>query len=475
MRDALLKAYHSLPGPLRSVAASLRGLYLRSWRYGPETDRLVEEALERETWPPDRWKAWQEERLTYVLHRAATQVPYYREQWAARRRAGDKASWDYLENWPILEKDSVRENPRAFVADDCDVRQMFCENTSGTTGKPMTLWWSLRTVRGWYALAEARWRRWHGVSRHDRWLILGGQLVIPVSQSKPPFWVWNRALNQLYLSSYHLSPRFFGYYLDAIARYRPVYMMGYSSAMATLAEAVRASGRQDLRLTVATSNAEPLYDYQRSAIAEAFHCPVRETYGMGEIVAHASECAAGGLHLWPEVGMVEVVDADRTVTDGRSGELLCTGLFNADMPLLRYSVGDRGALVGNPDRCQCGRSLPIIRSVEGRADDAIYTLDGRCIGRLDPLFKGDLPIREAQIVQEAFDCIRVRYVPTPYFRTDHESVIVQRLKARIGNVKVVMESMAEIPRGPNGKFRAVISRLSKVNGQKGPSSDGSSL
>ena len=35
--------------------------------------------------------------------------------------------------------------------------------------------------------------------------VLGGQLVAPVTQTKPPFWVWNAGLNQLYLSSYHLS------------------------------------------------------------------------------------------------------------------------------------------------------------------------------------------------------------------------------------------------------------------------------
>ena len=34
MTDTLLKAYHGLPAPLRSVAASLRGLYLSYWRYG---------------------------------------------------------------------------------------------------------------------------------------------------------------------------------------------------------------------------------------------------------------------------------------------------------------------------------------------------------------------------------------------------------------------------------------------------------
>ena len=133
MKDTLLTIYHGLPAPLRSVAASLRGFYLHSWRYGAETDRLVEEALDREYSSASKWKFWHEERLGYVLHRAATKVPYYRELWTARRMKGDKTSWQYLENWPILEKDSIRNNARAFVADDCDVRKMFREHTSGTS------------------------------------------------------------------------------------------------------------------------------------------------------------------------------------------------------------------------------------------------------------------------------------------------------------------------------------------------------
>ncbi|MGQ9632607.1 MAG: hypothetical protein ACUVXI_20175, partial [bacterium] len=69
--------YRHLPYPLRVLAVSALGYYLRWWRYGPETERLVEEALERETWSPERWKAWQGERLARVLHRARHRVPYY--------------------------------------------------------------------------------------------------------------------------------------------------------------------------------------------------------------------------------------------------------------------------------------------------------------------------------------------------------------------------------------------------------------
>jgi len=459
MNNALLLLYNHLPKHLRSVAASLRGFYLWSWRYGPETEGFVEEALDRETWIPDKWKVWREERLAYVLHRAATQVPYYREQWTARRRHGDKASWDYLENWPILEKKHVKDNPRAFVADGCNVRRMFREHTSGTTGNPLTLWWSRGTVRKLYALSEARIRYWNGVSRRDCWAMIGGQLVIPVSERQPPFWVWNKGLKQLYMSSYHLAPDLMGSYLEAMSRYGVAYIYGYTSSLYALAQAVIESGRQDIRMAVAIANAEPVYDYQRAIIAQAFNCPVRETYGMAEIAAMASECTAGRLHLWPEVGWVEVIQDSTSLPDDVSGDLVCTGLLNADMPLIRYRTGDRGALTGWIEGCQCGRTLPVIGSVDGRIDDILYTSDGRRIGRLDPIFKSDLPIHEAQIIQEALDRVRVRYVPTPAFGPRHETVIIQRLRERMGSVKVVMEPTSRVPREPNGKFRAVVCKI----------------
>src|SRR5206468_11048063 len=77
--DLLLRLYHRLPAPARSAAATVRGFYLRVWRYSADTERLIEEALARERWTPERWRAWQEERLAAQLERAATRVPYYRE------------------------------------------------------------------------------------------------------------------------------------------------------------------------------------------------------------------------------------------------------------------------------------------------------------------------------------------------------------------------------------------------------------
>ncbi len=459
MNQRLLQFYHNLPAPMRSVFATARGLQLRRLRYGPETERLVCEALERESWSAQRWRSWTDQRLTYMLHRAATRVPYYREMWAERRRRGDESSWDRLENWPILEKDRLRENPKSFVADDRDVRQMSNTHTSGTTGKPLNVWYSGDVARNWYAIFEARCRRRYGVSLESRWANVGGQIVTPVGHRRPPFWVWNAALSQLYMSSYHLAPDLIPHYLDALRRYRISYVCGYTSSLYELAEGVLRSGKSGIQMTVVLTNAEPLFDYQRRVIEEAFQCPVRETYGMAEMAAGASECEAGRMHLWPDASRVEVVSGGRTQSPGMSGELISTGLVNTDMPLVRYRVGDSITLQTGDGVCTCGRTLPMVTTIEGRSDDLLYTTDGRCIGRLDPVFKADLPVSEAQIIQETLDRVRVRYVPTDEFTPMAGHSIVERLRERMGAVSVELESVSEIPRGANGKFRAVICAL----------------
>jgi phenylacetate-CoA ligase len=458
MNRAWLSAYHRLPGWARSAAVSVRGVQLRGQRYGRETNRLVDEAMEREYWSPRQWYEWQQERLGFVLHRAAARVPYYREHWARRRAAGDYSSHDYLENWPILEGEELRRHPQAFIADDCRPSRMVRDHTSGTSGRPLELWRSLRTLRARYALYEARHRLWYGVSRHDRWAMLGGQLVVPFRQSGPPYWAWNAAMKQLYVSSYHLSPSSCADILQAIDRREIRYLWGYPSSLHALAEAALACGwRRALRVAVA--NAEPVFLRHRRAVQAAFGCALRETYGMVELVAAAGECEFGGLHQFPEMGYVEILNNDLPVEDGAAGEFVCTSLLDADMPLIRYRLGDRGARSPSPQPCACGRGLPLLDHIEGRADDVLYTVDGRLIGRLDPVFKANLAIREAQIIQVSLDHVRVLYVPAPDYAPKHGDMIRQGLHARLGPIRVTLEAVDKVPRGPNGKFRTVICEI----------------
>jgi phenylacetate-CoA ligase len=257
-----------------------------------------------------------------------------------------------------------------------------------------------------------------------------------------------------------LSQEAVPHYVDALRRYRVTHLVGYSSALHTLAEEALRSPSGGFDLEVVITNAEPLFDHQRAAIGRAFSCPVRETYGMAELVAAASECEAGRLHLWPEVGRVEILEEGRPAAPGRSGALVCTGLFNVDMPLIRYRVGDSATACGGGAPCACGRRLPVLDAIDGRLDDLVYARDGRPVGRLDPVFKSQLPIKEAQIIQERLDRVRVRYVPAPEFNAATGAEVARRLRDRLGDVDVVLEEVERVPRDAGGKLRGVICALS---------------
>ena len=450
-----MTAYHALPPGARSLAASLRGLYLSRWRFGPETDRLVDEALERDRWSDGQWTAWREDALARLLDRAATRVPYYRDLWAKRRAAGDRRAWDVLANWPTLPKQVLRERPESFVADDCDRRRMFEERTSGTSGTPLRLWWTRETVRRWYALYEARIREWNGVGRRDRWAMLGGQPVVPASAQRPPFWVVNRPMRQMYMSANHISRANGGDYRRALARYGPTHMIAYASSATLLAQVFESLG-DGPRLPLVITNAEPLFPWQREQMLRSLAERVRETYGMAEIVAAASECDAGALHLWPDVGILEAhADAEAIpAVHGQTGQFVSTGLINQDMPLIRYEVGDRGSLA-HTSACSCGRTLPRLATVEGRTNDVLIGTNGRFVYWVNPIFYG-MPVREAQIVQESVARIVIRVVPGSGFSASSRQVIAGRARERLGDLAVVFDEVDAIPRGSNGKFRAVV-------------------
>jgi phenylacetate-CoA ligase len=68
-------------------------------------------------------------------------------------------------------------------------------------------------------------------------------------------------------------------------------------------------------------------------------------------------------------------------------------------------------------------------------------------------------VREAQIIQESLDCIRVLYVPAAGFNQSDASSIRSRLRERMGEVEVVLEPVASIERGVNGKLKPVVCRV----------------
>jgi phenylacetate-coenzyme A ligase PaaK-like adenylate-forming protein len=131
----------------------------------------------------------------------------------------------------------------------------------------------------------------------------------------------------------------------------------------------------ELRLRAGLLGAEPWTEAMRTKIEALLGLKALDIYGLSEIIGPGVSCecleAQRGLHVNDDHFLVEVVDpaSGEPVPPGTLGELVFTTLTREATPVLRYRTGDIASLDRSP--CPCGRTLPRMSKVVGRADDML--------------------------------------------------------------------------------------------------------
>lgn len=461
MGSALEKIYSRSPVWVQQAGVSAFGLVWRRRRFGGRFRSAAEEFTSREHFTQAEWRHYQTEMLRRLLGHAAERVPYYRD--AFGRRGLDASDFQKFELkdlaiLPLLEKQSIRQVPASFLDVNRRRKKLHTYLTSGTTGTPLEIKFTSEMHQVWSAAYEARCRRWAGVEYRMSRAMIGGRLVVPRSASKPPFWRYNAAERQLYMSAFHISPANAPYYVTALNRYTPDYLVGYASGHFFLARMIvegRLKVHQPKCVLVSSENLLP---EMRRTIEEAYGCAVFDGYSGVEACCLASECEYHNLHLSPDVGIVELLGEDgRPVKAGEVGEIVATGLLNFEQPLIRYRTGDCAVL--SEESCPCGRQMPILTELAGRLEDTVTTADGREMVRFHGIFVGLPHVREGQVIQETLSQFRLRLVIDPRFGEPDREVIRKRFIERLGDVELSFEYVGEIERTERGKFRAVVSKV----------------
>jgi phenylacetate-CoA ligase len=411
-------------------------------------------------------QAIQQERLVTLVERARRYVPHYEAQKIAEpvlQADAARGIDEILSMFPILEKSDYRDAPESFIASDIPAAELIKGKTSGTTGSALPLWYTSEALAEEYA-AVWRLRCSAGVELRDPHFSFGGQLVVPLSQSEPPFWRRNHFGGQILFSLYHMTNENLPAYIEALHALPAVYVQGYPSSLHLLGNAMLTSGRPlpKGKLKGVFPSSESLLAFHREVISEAFAAPIFDRYGTSEFAVSMTGCCEGRLHLDMEFGIVEVEIQEET-EDYVRGPLLVTGLGNDATPFIRYRIGDVGTR--SKHACACGRPGEVFLDVDGRVEDFVVTPDGRWIGRLDHIFKEQLDIAEAQILQYEEASIEVRIVPRASFDARAEQALVKEIRSRLGEeIRIDLARVEEIPREANGKFRAVKSTVGRNEG-----------
>lgn len=454
--STLDSAYRHSPVFVQNAISTGYGLKERILRYGGHYKNFVHQLEESQWWSAEELEAYQDARLQKLINFCVQQVPYYQQVFSSLKlRPEDIRTAADLTQLPILEKEMVRNAPERFVPRELNEKRV-PQTTGGTTGKPLHYFVTPTAVQYNYAVYETRLRNWAGVKFGERMASINGKPVVPIAAKDGPFWRYNLAFNQLYLSAYHLSDRNLPHYIRRLQEFKPRIIVGYVSTVHTIARYIIDNNLFGLiRPKAVLVSSETLFDWLRADIEAAFGCKVFDGYSLGEQVAFISECAAGCLHVSPEYGVVESVKISNNL------EMICTGLANYAMPLVRYRTGD-GVETSRTQSCSCGRQLPMVKSILGRVDDRVVTPEGTVVGPapLSLAFQSVNNLRDAQIYQETPQAITLSISVTKTFNHADEQFMLVELRKRLGpTLRIEVVRLPEIARTMGGKQRLVVSQI----------------
>jgi len=462
MSDSVLaeQIYPRLPVFLQNAACWYYGRKEARVRFGPAFDRRLQELVDSEKWSAGEIEAYQNEKLRALIRHAYENVPYYRERWQSLKISPeDIRTREDLPKLPVLTKEEIRQNTDRFVSQKTPRRELLSRHTSGTTGKGLHFYMTQQAVAFQWAVWW-RHRLRFGVAPGTWHANFTGQRVIPISQSAPPYWRWNRPMRQVLINMQSLTPAKIGSIVEMLNTQSLDFYSGYPSFIHMLVLNATDAG---LRLTtpprVIFTGAENMFDFQRRDIQAFTGAILTDHYGCTEACCNASRCPEFVYHEDFEFGIMEGVEqssGDATKT------IVCTGFACDAFPFIRYEVGDT-AVWQDGSGCRCGRSSRVLLRIEGRTDDYVVTPEGARIARLDYLFKDALNVKEAQIVQDRPGEIAILLVRRSAYGTKDEMEIRRDIRSWLSpSLEVRFEYVQEIPRGPNGKFRAVLSRLNST-------------
>jgi phenylacetate-CoA ligase len=409
----------------------------------------------------------QTEHLRLLLKHACDTVPYYRRVFRERGLSpSDIKSVDGLIKIPVLTKADIRNHFEDLISRSFP-RNRLIPSVSGGTGDQIKFYVT-KDQLSWEVAAEFRAYRWAGYRLGDRCLMFWGS---PIDLARHAG-IIKRSTSKLerimVLNTYVVSDEVLCKYVCLMMRFNPEIIRGYASSVYMMAKYMLERNIDYVCPRAVITSAETLFEHMRKTIEEAFGCPVFDYYGSREIGAIAAECEMhSGYHISAENVVLEFVRDGEHVAAGEDGVILVTSLRNFGMPFIRYAIED----VGKPsdDICSCGRSLPLMSSIEGRVSQFMAVYDKK-LKRVIPvstagpgLFGGILmyvPIENYRIIQENLDRVVITAVKGKGYLQRHTDLIVTHVRKFLGdNITVEVEFVDYLPPLPSGKRSVFVSKI----------------
>jgi phenylacetate-CoA ligase len=404
--------------------------------------------------------------LAELLRHCRKSVPYY-ARWLRQERDAHSVETDpfaCLSRLPVLTKDIIRSNFAELQSTDLPRRRWSYNTSGGSTGEPVRLIQDREYEERCKAIS----------------LLADSLLGCDVGQPLARLWGSNRDIaagtqsakarffnwltNTTWMDAFQMSPERIVEFVGALNRQQPRFIVAYAQAAYEVARFVEREQLQVKPQRAVATSAGTLYPFMREQIARIFRCPVYNIYGSREVSLIGCEVpGVNGLWVPPWSNFVEILDDDgRPVSPGKEGNIVVTCLTNFAMPLIRYWIGDRGALAR--ETAAPGHSpSQVLQQVSGRNVDVFRTrnrelVDGEYFTHL--LYHRPW-VGKFQVVQKAPEHVVFKFVklndgPT---QIELEEIAAESRRVMGKACRVEFEFHGELPPHPSGKYRYTISEV----------------
>ncbi len=392
--------------------------------------------------------------LKVIVDYAYRNVPYYRSLFNSNGvRPEDVRGLDDLQRIPISTRLDIQNLPPDHItSSDIPEHKFKRVLTSGSSGIPLTIY-RMRREEDIYDMIWARTFLEDGKSLWDRTADL--KFHFPRKRWFEFLGVWRRDVISLLEDP--------STQLRRLQEVNPDVIRGSPFELANLARRAEELKVDHVNPSLIFSMGSLLDSQSRALIERTFHCEVFDCYATSEVGTIAWECPAHqGQHINIDTLVLELVRDGKAVGPGEQGRVVCTGLYSFGMPFIRYDIGD--VAVAREESCGCGRGLPMLKSLDGRADDFFVSKDGRLHSPsvIVNQVKSIIGIRQFRLTQESPTSIRAEIVPDGNYSVNTDNQIRAMMERIIGeDLNLSVEKAVTLKRDPSGKIRSLISKVRK--------------
>ncbi|CAM4181890.1 phenylacetate--CoA ligase PaaK [Roseateles saccharophilus] len=321
-----------------------------------------------ETASRDELQALQLERLRWSLQHAYDNVAHYKAKFdAAGVHPSDLKTLADLAKFPFTTKQDLRANyPFGMFAVPRE-KMARIHASSGTTGKPTVVGYTLKDIDNWANLV-ARSIRAGGGRAGDLVHIAYGYGLFTGGLGA------HYGAERLGCTVIPMSGGQTEKQVQLITDFKPDIIMVTPSYMQVLIEEFARQGldARESSLKIGIFGAEPWTEAMRKEIELGAGIDAVDIYGLSEVMGPgvASECieSKDGPAIWEDHFYPEIIDPEtgEVVPDGSEGELVFTSLTKEAMPVIRYRTRDLTRLLP-----PTSRSMRRMGKIVGRSDDML--------------------------------------------------------------------------------------------------------